>query len=338
MSLTDKYIAGVVQAAPIYLDKEKTIAKSLALIEEAAQKGVKLLAFPELWCPGYPWWVWLGGMAWQRQFMIDYFNSAIEVNGPEIQIIKEAAKQYNMIIVFGYCEREHYTLYISQAIIGSNGEVLLNRRKIKAARTERHIFGEGDGSGLKVQQTELGRIGALCCGEHYQPLIKTAMYSQQEQVHIASWPSFSMLRGKAFRTGPDAAAMASQLYAVEGQAFTLVSTMVADELMVNRVCDSPERREVMTYLGQEKSGGRSMIFSPDGEPMCSYEEESFEGVLAAEIDLNMLHYAKTSADTLGHWARPDIVGLKLDLSSHSTFVVHEEVEALDDKQGADDEK
>ncbi len=338
MKLLREYIAGVVQAAPVYLNKEQTIAKSLRLIEEAAEKGVKLLAFPELWCPGYPWWVWLGSVAWQKQFTVDYFKNASDVNGPEIQVIRDAAKKHGMTIVFGYCEREHYTLYISQAIIGSKGELLLNRRKTKAARTERHVFGQGDGSGLRVQQTELGRLGALCCGEHYQPLIKTAMYSQQEQVHVASWPSFSMLRGKAFRTGPEAAVMASQLYAVEGQSFTLISTMVADEEMVNRVCDTPERRDIMTYMGQEKCGGRSMIFSPDGEPLCEFEDESFEGVLTAEIDLSMLDYAKTSADTLGHWARPDIVGLNIDLSSHPTFVVHHEVDVSDEKDGTNDEK
>jgi len=326
----------VVQAAPVYLDKDGTIAKSLILIEEAAAKDVKLLAFPELWCPGYPWWVWLGSPAWQKDFTVDYFNNALELNGPEIGIIRNAARQYGMTIVFGYCEREYYSLYISQVIIGADGEILLNRRKLKPARTERHVFGQGDGASLKVMDTGLGRLGALCCGEHFQPLLKCAMYAQQEQVHVASWPSFSMLRGKAFRTGPQAASIASQLYAVEGQSFTLVSTNVADETMVRRVCDTPERRAIMTYNGMEKCGGRSMIFSPDGEPLCEAMPEDYEGVLTAQINLELLAYAKTSADTLGHWARPDVVSLNMNLKPSATLVTHLPI-ADEEEEGCDEE-
>jgi aliphatic nitrilase len=71
---------------------------------------------------------------------------------------------------------------------------------------ERTVFGEGDGSDLTVYASELGRVGAMCCWEHLQPLSKYAMYAQNEQVHIAAWPSFAVprrrLRTRARGTRP----------------------------------------------------------------------------------------------------------------------------------------
>jgi aliphatic nitrilase len=311
------FLAAAVQAAPIYLNKDATLEKSLLLIAQAAAQGVKLIAFPELWCPGYPWWVWLGSPAWARQFTLRYLDNAITRDGPELRRICEAAQQHSMTVVFSYAEREGHSLYISQSIIDATGTVLAHRRKLKPARMERHVFGQGSGADLQVVQTDAGRLGALCCGEHFQPLLKCAMFSLQEQVHVASWPSFSMLRGQAFRTGPEAATLASQMYAVEGQCFTLVATMVADKLMLDTVCDTPERRKIMSMPGMETCGGRSMIFSPDGEPLAPYLPEGEEGLVVAKIDLSDIEMAKTSADTLGHWARPDVVRLHVDFRAKS---------------------
>ena len=59
-----KYKVAVVQAAPVFLDLDATIDKTIALIEEAAAQGAKLIAFPETFIPGYPWQIWLGAPAW----------------------------------------------------------------------------------------------------------------------------------------------------------------------------------------------------------------------------------------------------------------------------------
>lgn len=49
-----KIKAAVVHASPVYMDKQATTAKVLRLIEEAGEKDVQLLAFPETFVPGYP--------------------------------------------------------------------------------------------------------------------------------------------------------------------------------------------------------------------------------------------------------------------------------------------
>jgi len=48
----------VTQAEPCWLDLTAAVEKTCQLIEEAAQGGAKLIAFPECWIPGYPAWIW----------------------------------------------------------------------------------------------------------------------------------------------------------------------------------------------------------------------------------------------------------------------------------------
>ena len=122
------------------------------------------------------------------------------------------------MVVMGHSEKQGGSLYIGQWIIDADGETVAQRRKLKPTHVERTVFGEGDGSDLAVYDTSLGRVGALCCWEHLQPLSKYAMYAQNEQVHIAAWPSFSLYRGGAYALGPEVNNAASRIYAVEGSA------------------------------------------------------------------------------------------------------------------------
>ncbi len=160
----------VVQAAPSLFDLDAGVEKAVALIDEAGRAGAKIINFPEVWLPGYPWWIWLNPPA----------------------VIRAAARRNNIHIVMGVSEREGGSLYMAQWHYGPEGEVVWRRRKLKPTHVERSVFGEGDGSDIIVTQTNFGRVGALCCWEHLQPLSKYAMFSQDEQIHCAAWPSFSL--------------------------------------------------------------------------------------------------------------------------------------------------
>ena len=308
------FIAAVVQAAPAFLNRDETIERSLELIVRAAAQGARLVVFPELWCPGYPWWVWLGSPAWGSQFMARYLHNSLERDGSQLRAVAATAARHRIHVSFGFSERDGGSLYISQALFGEDGGLLQLRRKLKPARTERATFGQGAGPDLRVIDTGLGRIGQLCCGEHYQILIKAGLMAQQEQIHVAAWPSFSMLRGHAFRTGPEAAQLASRSYALEGQCFVLMSTMVADTDMLETICDTPERLAMMSPCGMARSGGSAMVYSPDGEMLAAPLPEGEVGLVLATIDLQRIASAKIAVDAFGHWARPDIVQLKLCLS------------------------
>lgn len=81
-----------------------------------------------------------------------------------MKAICTAAAKNNINVCLGYSERDGNSLYISQSLISSDGEIKMSRRKIKPTHMERTIFGEGSGSSLNnVAQMEIGKVGALAC-------------------------------------------------------------------------------------------------------------------------------------------------------------------------------
>lgn len=299
-----KFKAAAVQAAPVFLDLNGTIDKGIALIEDAAKNGAKLIAFPETWIPGYPWWIWLGSPAWGMQFVQRYHDNSLVVGSPEYERIADAARANDIAVVMGYSEKAGGSLYMGQAIIDASGETIANRRKLKPTHVERTVFGESDGSHIAVYDTDLGRLGALCCWEHLQPLTKYAMYAQHEQVHIASWPSFSLYVGMAYALGHQLNMAASQMYAAEGQCFVLASTATTSPEMIEMLCDTPDKKELI-----KTGGGYANIFAPDGTPIGETLPEDQEGLVYADLDLGMISLAKSAADPVGHYSRPDVTSL-----------------------------
>lgn len=51
-----KLTAAAVQAAPVLLDRDATVAKSCRLIEEAGDHGARVIGFPEGYIPAHPYW------------------------------------------------------------------------------------------------------------------------------------------------------------------------------------------------------------------------------------------------------------------------------------------
>ncbi len=94
---------------------------AISLIDEAGSKGVKLIAFPETWVPGYPWWIWLGAPAWGMQFVGRCFDNAIEADSPQDLALREAARRNNMHVVLGVSERAVGSLYMGQWMYGPDG-------------------------------------------------------------------------------------------------------------------------------------------------------------------------------------------------------------------------
>lgn len=299
--------AATVQAAPAFLDLEAGIEKAIRLISEAAANKASLIAFPETWLPGYPFFIWLGDPGWAMQFVQRYFDNSLEVDSPEMARVREAAREHGIHVVLGYSERSGSSLYMGQALIDSQGEFIATRRKLKPTHAEQTIFGQGDGSHLAVHDTALGRLGALNCWENIQPLLKQAMFSQGEQVHVSSWPANAVYRDSAYSFGPEVTFAANQVYALEGQCFVISSHAVISEEMVTLLCDTPERARLMTT-----GGGGSMIFGPDGRPLAQRLDERQEGLVYAEIDLGRISLAKIVADMAGHYMRPDVVRLMLN--------------------------
>ena len=302
-----RYKVAVVQAAPVWLDLDATIDKTVALIKEAAAAGAKLIAFPETWLPGYPFHVWMAAPAWSigRGFVQRYFDNSLAYDSPQARRLSSAARESKITVVLGLSERDGGSLYIAQWLIGPAGETIAQRRKLRATHAERTVFGEGDGSDLAVHDLpELGRVGALCCWEHLQPLTKFAMYAQNEQVHVGAWPTFSLYEPFAHALGAEVNNAVSKVYAVEGSCFVLAPSAVISQDAVDLLCDTPDKKSLL-----HAGGGHSVIYGPDGSSLAEKLPEDQEGLLFADLDLGAIGVAKAAADPAGHYSRPDVTRL-----------------------------
>jgi nitrilase len=158
-----------------------------------------------------------------------------------------------------------------------------------------------------VHDTPLGRLGGLSCGEHLAPLTRYAMYAQNEQVHVAAWPSFSLYSGRAYALGPEVCVAVSQIYAVEGGCFVLAPCATVSPEMIELLCTDDEKRAML-----QPGGGYARIFAPDGQQMHESLAPDVEGIVYADLDLGMIPLAKIVTDPAGHSARPDVAQLLLN--------------------------
>ncbi|MCF7547993.1 carbon-nitrogen hydrolase family protein [Pseudonocardia sp. WMMC193] len=312
---THTFRAAAVQAEPVWNDAEGGVEKTIALMTEAARGGADIVAFPEVWIPGYPWFLWLDSVAWQSQFVVPYLQNSLDPSGPLHARIEKAARDLGIAVSLGFSERDRGSAYIAQSFIGRDGVTRTVRRKLKPTHVERTLFGEGDGSDIQVIDTDFGRTGALHCWEHLQPLAKYAMFSQGEQLHVAAWPSFSIFEGAVHALGPEVNVGAARQYAVEGQVFVLSPTALVGEAGQALFADSDLKKQFLA-LG----GGHARIFGPDGRSLAEPIPPTDEGLVFADIDYAAILAAKNAADPVGHYSRPDVFRLYFDGSRKAKVV------------------
>jgi nitrilase len=297
-----KLTAAVAQTASVLLDTPATVERALALMAEAAGRGVQLLVFPEAFIGGYPkgadFHIYIGARTPQgRAEFKHYFDAAVTVDGPEIARLAKAAAQHKMYIVAGIIERDGGTLYCTAVYLGPEGRVLGKHRKLMPTALERLVWGFGDGSTLAAVDTPYGKLGAVICWENYMPALRMAMYQQRVALYCAP-------------TADDRDSWAStmQHIALEGRCFVLSacqhlrrSQFPADR-MNNRLPEAPD-----TVLMR----GGSMIVDPQGKVLAApvYNEDA---LLTAELDMSLVAMAQMDFDPVGHYARPDVFSLRVN--------------------------
>ncbi|MEP1768389.1 MAG: carbon-nitrogen hydrolase family protein [Sulfitobacter sp.] len=305
----ENYIAAAVQAAPIFLDLDATIDKAILLINEAAREGAKLVAFPESWVSSYPVWIF-GAAAWgdraAARAYAQLHASALMIGAEPLNRLCAAAHDAGVMVVMGANEklsRDAGTIYNSQFFISETGALLGVHRKIMPTYTERNVWGYGDGSTLSVFDQPQGRVGGLICWEHWMPLTRFAMHSQNEHVHIAAWPDVS----KSHQ-------LASQHYAFEGRCYVIC---VGSYQCMRDIPEDFELFDAIAAIGElggsaeEILPGNSGIIGPDGE-WISGPIAGKEAIIYGEIDLQRCVEEKLLLDTTGHYNRPDIFQLNID--------------------------
>lgn len=243
-----------------------------------------------------------------------YIKNSITAHGPEVTEIRRAARDEEMYVAVGFSELDGGSLYMSQMLIGPDGDVLIHRRKIKPTHMERTMFGEGTGDSLRnVVDTPLGKIGMLNCWEHFQPLLKYHTFSQGEEVHIAAWPNNRMKTG----TEPWSISMqasevlASQMYAIEGQTWVLCTNSPVGQKGIEMNLSDAAVQSGKRWQ-REAGGGAAAVYGPDGRLMTPRTETTFDGLIYCDVDLDKVLEAKTLADPVGHYSRPDLLRLLVD--------------------------
>ncbi|TGO30655.1 hypothetical protein BPAE_0004g01130 [Botrytis paeoniae] len=238
----------VIQVEPEWLDLEKAVEKACRLIVEAATNGAKLITFPKCWISGYLAWIWyvyqfsilsIEGRTNTSKFQVPpvdfelytiYIRNSLQINSPQMAQICACAAKNNITVSIGFSENDNNSLYISQAIIRNDGKIIMARRKLKPTHMERTVFGDVSGNCLKnvAEVPGIGRIGALACWEHAQPLLKYSTILQKEEFHVAAWlPVFKHDGGPGlWSMSKEGTQNLSQTYAIEYQTFILHTTAV----------------------------------------------------------------------------------------------------------------
>jgi aliphatic nitrilase len=203
-------------------------------------------------------------------------------------------------MVVGVNERDHGSLYNAQLVFDASGELVLKRRKITPTFHERMIWGQGDGAGLTVVDTAVGRIGALACWEHYNPLARYALMAQHEEIHVAQFPG--SLVGPIFA---DQIEVTIRHHALESGCFVVNATGWLTEEQIARIAPSEPLRKALT------GGCMTAIISPEGKHLVPPLTQG-EGILIADLDMSLIVKRKRMMDSVGHYARPELLSLNLD--------------------------
>ncbi|MBC8948626.1 carbon-nitrogen hydrolase family protein [Xenorhabdus sp. TS4] len=304
-----KFKAAAVQAAPVFLDTEATVDLVCRLIQEAADKGASLVAFPEVFVSGYPYWNWVMNPIQGSPWFEKLCKSAIEVPGPEINKIALAAARHHINVVVGVNERSSNgiaTLYNTLVTISDEGNILGRHRKLVPTWAEKLTWANGDAASLKVHDTRIGPLGVLACGENTNTLARFSLLSQGELVHVASYislpvapPDYDMAEAIRLR---------ASAHCFEGKVFTIVScSTISPEIVKAMSASHPEAEELLARSNSAFTG----IIGPDGrvigDPLIDKE-----GIVYAQIDLNRCIQPRQMHDITGHYNRFDIFDLKVN--------------------------
>lgn len=300
----------VVQAAPVPLDFQACIDKAVHLAREAIDGGARVVAFGETFLGGYPLWLdeAPGAALWDhpgtKALHAIMLEQAVVANDERLLPFQELADASGAIISIGAHERVRRSL-VNNQLTFRPGLPVLDHRKLVPTHGERLIWARGDGSTLGVHQAEWGRLGTLICWEHWMPLARAAMHNLGEDVHIAAWP-----------TVRESHAIASRHYAMEGRCFVLAAGLVQgkDDLLdgLERVGGSDVARELLEAIpAQALNRGGSLIAAPDTRVIAQAEEG--ENTLFVELDLAEVAEGLANLDTDGHYARPDVFSLSVDM-------------------------
>ena len=299
--------AAAVQLSPVLYSQSGTVQKVLKAIDAAAKEGVDLIVFPETFVPYYPYFSFVLPPVLMGKEHMRLYEEAVVIPGPVTEAVSRAARTHQMVVVLGVNERDKGSLYNTQLVFDATGECVLKRRKLTPTYHERMVWGQGDGSGLQVCETAVGRLGALACWEHYNPLARYSLMTGHEQIHCGQFPG-SMV-GDIFSEQTE---VTMRHHALESGCFVVNSTGWLSPEQVEQIAPNEALQKVL------QGGCYTTIISPEGVHLAEPIREG-EGMAIATLEFSLITKRKRMMDSVGHYARPDLLQLKINTSAYSAI-------------------
>lgn len=270
-----RYVVAAVQASYVLLDREATLDRVEELVAEAADLGARLVVFPEAFVPG-----------------------------PATARLGAVARAAGVHVVIGVQEREPHgtTIYNTTLYIGPDGRLLGKHRKLVPTGSERTVWAPGDGSTLDVVPTALGLLGGLICWENRMPLARFHQYAQGVEV----WLAPTLARGDGWVATMQHIALEGRVWVVGVNPVLRSDQLPADLPDRHRIAPEPDPGD-----GDWIEPGNTVICDPGGRVVAGPLRHA-EGILTAEIDLDLVAEARRLFDPVGHYHRPDVFELHVD--------------------------
>lgn len=304
--------------APVFLDTDATVEKACSMIEEAARNGARLIAFSETFIPAFPIWCALRAPLYNHEFFKTLAANALKMQGPELARICDVTRKHGVFVSLGFNEGTDASvgcIWNSNVLIDEKGRVINHHRKMVPTFWEKLIWANGDGAGLRVCDTEIGKIGMLICGENTNPLARFALMAQGEQIHVSSFPPVWPARDPKDDGHYDVGAairIRTGNHSFEGKLFNVVASGYLDRRSRDMLAQND--REIARILDNSPRG-ISMVIGPGGEPISDVLCEE-EGILYADVNLANCVEPKELHDLVGYYNRFDIFKLTVNRSAN----------------------
>ena len=307
--MDDPFVRGAaVQAAPVFLDRQATLDKAVALIEEAGAHGAQIVGFPEGFIPAHPIWFHFhsGTDRVGTKLSTQLFKNSVEVPGPEIQVLAEAAARSGTYVVMGVCEKRPGTfgsMYNTQVFISPTHGYVGKHQKIVPTVGERLVHAPGGPETFGVFDSPFGPVSGLMCGENSNPLAIFALTSDATRIHVMAWPNHFP---KPALPMPDISLTSARAFAQMSKSWVISASAVVDDRIRDMIAATDEDR---AFLARDDIGGGSCIVAPNTTVVAGPAIGNEELILYADMDMDAGITMKLRHDLAGHYNRPDMFRL-----------------------------
>lgn len=321
-----------VQAASVFLDREASTEKACALIREAGRNGARVIGFPEGFVPAHPVWFHFHSATGRvaTRLSVELFKNAVTVPGREVEALCAAARDADAYVVVGVCEKAPDTLgtmFNTQLFIAPDGTLLGKHQKLMPTVGERLVHAGGFGDTFGAIRADFGPMSGLICGENSNPLAVFALTAEATRVHVMSWPNHFPTISDPMRSRVE---IDSRAFAQMSKAYVISACGTVDERMVELLELSSEDE---AFIRNPELTGGSLIVAPDSRILAG-PLGAEEGILYADLDLEVGIKMKLRHDFAGHYNRPDVFQMRVNTQRPELYdrVAPPEAPALEDPE------